>query len=879
MVGQSGAISLAGKLSEGNVAIAPGLAVYKSSDPKIVAVDEKTGAFRAVAPGDAVVTVAHPAAADAAAVKIRVAQRAAPPREGAPSSVKVLSDQGPAVSFAVGTSFDDFRVVAEYPNGITRLVTKRATIRTTQAPDQAPLTASGGRLMGVRSGQTVVQGEFDGVSSQQGLAVTVTSQIEADEIRVLPSPATLLPGETLALDAVGFKAGRSIGSLSGLSALSFKGDGNAIHVAGAAVSAVKLGTGTVTAQFGNLTSQPVPVNVVATVADPLTVDPKNVHMQVGESRRLGSEIQVFRGALGASSLCRVVSGRPDVVRYDPETRNLIAMQPGLSPVSLAAGDKMVQAIVEVGAGGVIRGEVVVEPASGRLAPGQSLPLRVYVVTADGQRIDRTSSAALSSSDPAKVAAIGNAACAVAPGSATLTASVAGADRTSTVAITVLDEPITELVIDPSQMHMSVGDQTQLHIQGRAASGTYELFPQRDLVVTTGGTHPDSIRVVGTSELTAVSPGDAQVAANWRNSLHAAAAVTVTADALGDLRIEPQAVTILPGQQILYQVTGMKGGQLRTLGPEDGVRLSVDNAQVAQATSGLSVRGLAEGRTDVIARVDGKGDGGRGEVAASLVVSLTDRGAIALRDDLVREGGVGVRTIDGNSVLIDDGFNIAGATTGVAVDTRLDLPLVPDSLRAAPDRLWIEPAELTLQRDQVTPPVRVMAAVGSEAPYVVPTTVESLNRAVLAPDAAGPDCFRAMGYGGTQLHATYRGREATANVTVTGARFMNVDTKLNEGANDFTVDVAVQAADEEGAVEYRVFQPGQSPPDTWTPSAAAAGHRVVTLHSPAIPNGPPHALYNLMIEARSPAHAAVQQYPLTFRLGQTIIRTDIPTPNR
>ena len=119
------------------------------------------------------------------------------------------------------------------------------------------------------------------------------------------------------------------------------------------------------------------------------------------------------------------------------------------------------------------------------------------------------------------------------------------------------------------------------------------------------------------------------------------------------------------------------------------------------------------------------------------------------------------------------------------------------------------------------------------------------------------------------------------MSVTGARFMNVDTKLNvnEATNDFTVDITVQGADEEGAVEYRVFQPGQSPPETWTPSEAATGHRVVTLHSPAIPIGPAHAVYSLMIEARSPSGTAVQQYPFTFRLGQTIIRTDIPTPNR
>jgi hypothetical protein len=961
-VGQAGAISLAGKVPEGNAAIAPELAVYTSSDPKIVAVDEKTGAFHAIAPGNAVVTVAHPAAAEAAAVKIQVAPLVAAPREPPPSVVRVLSDQGAAVSFAVGTSFDDFRVVAEYTNGITRLVTKRATIRTSQAPDQAPLTASGGRLTGVRPGQTVLQAEFAGVYSQQGLAVTVTSQIEADEIRVVPSPVTLLPGETLALEAMGFKAGKSIGSLSGLSALSFKGDGEAIRVAGSAVSAVKLGTGTVTAQFGNLTSQPLPINVVATIADPLKVDPKNVRMQVGESRRVGGEIQVFRGDLDASSLCRVVSGRPDVVRYDPETRSLIAMQPGVSPISFAAGDKMVQTIVNVGAGGVISGEVVVEPASARLAPGQAIPLRVYVVTADGQRIDRTSSAALSSADPAKVAVIGNLACAVASGSVNLTASVAGADRTSTAAITVLDEPITEVVIEPAQIHLSVGDQTQLHIQGRAASGTYDLFPQRDLVVTTGGANPNAIRMIGTSELTGVSPGDAQVAANWRNSLHAAAAVNVTADQMTDLRIEPPNITILPGQQILYQVTGMMGGMLRPLMPEDGLRLSVDNPQVAQVT-GMNVRGVAEGSTDVIARIGGR------EIAARLVVSATDRVALA-NGQTILDGGIGtavVRGVDGGSVLVDDGFNVAGMRTGVAIGNGVALRFVPDSLRMAPDMpsvgvavfevlpdgkvgrdvtndpnlviedpptvaklehtaggprfkpvsagtirvgaklgnlaseapllievgdvpmvasgvagtavatLTIEPGVLTLARDEVTPPIRVMATTGTAPPFVVPTTVESLNPAVLAPDPARPDCFRAMGYGSTQLHAAYGGREATINVTVSGARFTNVTPKLVEGANDFSVDIQVQGADGEAGVEYRVFQTGQTPSETWTPAQPVDGHPMVTLHSPTIPIGPPSTIYNVMIEARNPSGAGVQQYPLTFRLTHVLQQTNLPAP--
>ena len=86
------------------------------------------------------------------------------------------------------------------------------------------------------------------------------------------------------------------------------------------------------------------------------------------------------------------------------------------------------------------------------------------------------------------------------------------------------------------------------------------------------------------------------------------------------------------------------------------------------------------------------------------------------------------------MLIDDGFNVPGVRTGVAVG---ELPVAVGGSGAAPDRLWIEPPELTLQRDQVTPPVRLMAAVGSVTPFAVPVTVESLNRNVLAPDARSP----------------------------------------------------------------------------------------------------------------------------------------------
>ncbi|HYW80484.1 MAG TPA: hypothetical protein VE890_12955, partial [Thermoguttaceae bacterium] len=119
-----------------------------------------------------------------------------------PVAVKILSDQGQAVQFPVGAEFDDFRVEAHYSDGFTQLVTKKATLRTIERPESSPLSVSVGRLLGVRPGQTEVSAEFDGVRSETPLAVAVTAGVDVDELRIAPSPVTMLPGEMVALDVV-----------------------------------------------------------------------------------------------------------------------------------------------------------------------------------------------------------------------------------------------------------------------------------------------------------------------------------------------------------------------------------------------------------------------------------------------------------------------------------------------------------------------------------------------------------------------------------------------------------------------------------------------------------------------------------------------------
>jgi len=232
-------------------------------------------------------------------------------------------------------------------------------------------------------------------------------------------------------------------------------DPQVARVDGPAVTAMARGEGTVTAKLGPIVSAAAPFSVVDSIADGLVIDPGVLRIRVGQSARIGTDLAVLRGRMDLSSRCDVTPALPGVVQYVRETHSLVGVSPGASAVAFTSGDKLANLMVEVvPSGGPIDGEVVVEPSSGNLAPGQALDLRVYVVTADGYRIDRTNSAVLSSSDPGTVMIQGNLACALASGTAEISATLPGTQNTGMAHVSVNNETITDLVVEPPQLAMS-----------------------------------------------------------------------------------------------------------------------------------------------------------------------------------------------------------------------------------------------------------------------------------------------------------------------------------------------------------------------------------------------------------------------------------------
>jgi hypothetical protein len=760
-----------------------------------------------------------------------------------------------------------------------------------------------------------------------------------------------------------------------------------------------------------------------------------------------------------SRQCTVTPALPGVVRYVPEIHSLVGVAPGASAVAFTFGSQLANVMVEVlPNAGPIDGEVVVEPSRGTLAPGLALEMRVVVVTPAGERIDRTGSAVLSSSDRNTLTILGNRACAVGPGTSELTATLPGTDSVGRAYLVVNDEQISELIVEPPQVVMSTGDIERLRILGRASSGTYEMFPQPDLTLTPGGPNPESIQITGPSDVRGLKAGQAAVTVNWRNQLSGQVPVHVTDDLLTDLRIEPAWAVIHPGQPLVYQVTAMRGGRRRVLRGEHGLQLFVGNQNVAQVINQLAVRANNPGRTSVVASIGGqqaeaslevtagRGPGGgevlvpgpggvtyygpgggywssgRGgywddgyrywsgdrwiygpgyvddvlvapraavvglrfdpdllrlapnspptpvrvfelladghlgrEVTAEPNLDITEPpGVVALEKTaggpLLRPVGQGEVRLGARlgELTADPLFvQVGGAAPGLArllvspdpltlwsgqegtfgsvrldpgggqlpfeIDYRITPAANQGIVTSAGDRairglsdgavqvgvtavdpggiydglsttatvqvtggspLRIEPSAVSLTVGQVTVPMAAMTRGPDGVSYQVPATLESMDPDVLAPDPSSPGRFVARGLGGTQVRASYRGKEAFAEVAISGRRFVGVHEipdSLHGDQQDFDVGLEVLAAASEGPLEYRVYAADQTPEETWVTAAPKGEHLRAVLRSPRIRYGPRGSVYHLVVEARSTSDGSVQQYPFSFRLKEEVER--------
>ncbi|QEH32062.1 Bacterial Ig-like domain (group 2) [Aquisphaera giovannonii] len=480
-----------------------------------------------------------------------------------------------------------------------------------------PVAADRGVVRGLRPGKDVVDAEYRGVRSDQGLDVDVVEAPAIDAIRIEPDQVRLSVGESQPLRAIGLAGGQSVGEITDRAGLVWKSRSPRILAEdGPTVTATAEGRGGVTAQLGSIVSAPAEMEVLSRGSGSvggLELRPAEMTLRVGESVQIGRDVLVFRGGRDVGGRCRVVAPHPDLLAPGPDGRTLTGRSPGSTTVDVmengghASLAVRVLASTDPSAGPAARAvdpkdtRLVIEPGEVSLLVGGVEDLRVYLVDEAGRWTDRTAGASLESSKPEVVRIVGARATARSSGQAVVTARLAGTQLTTEAAVAVADSRATELRVEPASLSMYAGERSRLRVRGRDEAGDRELADHPDLTFEVAGKDPGSVGVGPGGEVSAWSPGEAEVRVRWRAGSPVVVPVHVSAIDPSRIELSPAEGAVSRGDRMTFRVHAKQGDRDVELGPDQGVVLEVEDGSVARVESGLVVLGLSEGETNVVAR--------------------------------------------------------------------------------------------------------------------------------------------------------------------------------------------------------------------------------------------------------------------------------------
>ncbi len=663
-VGETGVVLVTATGPGGEVAISEDGLLFASEKPNVLQIGDTTGAFRAGEPGTTTIRVSHVAAKQPVETSITVTPSNQEPRPK-PASLRLVSTQGNPITLPVEAEFSDWKVEAVGADGSVTDVSKGATLvvdgdstkstlsglleRAAQQlqlnletePSKAGVVIRNGRIVGVNAGEATVHAVYGSIRTTEGLRVQVTSALEIDEIRLSPSEIRLVVGESATVQAVGYKNGKSVGDITNRTELVWKSkEEGPVQADGPQLTANRSGQTSVTAQLGPVVSKPANVSVVEAKQNGATppevgtlmVVPSRLRMKTGEVARVGHEIVVKRQETDFSEQCEVAAPANRIVAYQEESRSLLASSPGRTRVTFIVGNQSAVLDVEVVPEVIPAADssIVIEPSTGRLAVGERLSLRAFVVTADGTRSPVT--AALTSDNRDVAIIVGSAIQGVAPGEVTVEARVPGIDLPGKAVFQVEVSTVERLVFIPATLSVAVGQRKSFEVYAVTPQGRKKLGDDPNLKLSVSDADGKIIELTGPSrEVFGLQPGTASVVATWKDGLERRLPVTVRLDPIQELVIQPSDATVEEGQTIDFQVFARRGGRLQPLQALDGVELFVANPVLASPEkSDLRVAGLKVGKTQVGAKFGSRRAVAQLTVTPRQIPKLPDARAVGLR---------------------------------------------------------------------------------------------------------------------------------------------------------------------------------------------------------------------------------------------------------
>jgi uncharacterized protein YjdB len=462
----------------------------------------------------------------------------------------------PATATIAASTSQQFVATGTYTDGSTQNLTSSATW---SSSNTAVATVGSGPTSGLvkalTAGTTTVKATSGSISGSASLTVTSAT---ATSITVTPAGLAMPLGLTQQFTAIAQFSDGTSQDITGVAAWSSSAKSVATITASGLVSAVNIGSATISATFESVTgSTSLTVNAANLVS--ITITPANTTIAPGTNVQLRA-IGTFNdgGTRDLTHTATWTGSNSAIATVGSGNGFVVGLTTGSITATATLGSVSGSTSVTVSNAHIV--SISVTPTSPSIPIGGQVHFKATAVFDDSSTQDLTSTATWNSSNTS-VATVGNTggsfgvAIGVSSGSANITASFSfgGATATGTASLTVSSGTLVSIAISPTSGLVAPGANFGFTATGTFSDGTQQLLLGS---VITWSSSDVTVATIGSSgTATGQSPGVVSITAT-SGSVSASASLVVESSTLTSIQVTPANSGVPVGIQSQFTAIGV-----------------------------------------------------------------------------------------------------------------------------------------------------------------------------------------------------------------------------------------------------------------------------------------------------------------------------------